>query len=134
MESKLSRIVSLALIIVAVIHLLPLSGVFGPDHLSTLYGLNFEENNIEILMRHRAILFGLLGVFLLYAALNSRLHVYGMVAGAVSVLSFLLIAWSVGDYNAKVSRVFLADVVALISLIIGAIFHLIKVKRSAEVE
>ena len=57
-----------------------------------------------------------------------------MVAGAVSVLSFLLIAWSVGDYNAKVSRVFLADVVALISLIIGAIFHLIKVKRSAEVE
>lgn len=59
----MNRIVSLALVVVALIHLLPLSGVLGSERLSALYGISFDEPNIEILMRHRAVLFGLLGVF-----------------------------------------------------------------------
>jgi len=56
-------IISVLLIIVAVIHLLPLSGVLSGKRLTALYGLSFQEPNLEILMRHRAVLFGLLGVF-----------------------------------------------------------------------
>ena len=71
-------------------------------------------------MRHRAVLFGLLGVFMVLAAFRAELQVIAFVAGFVSVLSFLYLAWSVGGYNVQVGRVFVADLVALACLIVGA--------------
>lgn len=113
-------LVSLMLLVAAVIHLLPLSGAFGTGRLTTLYGVDFSEPNLAILMRHRAVLFGLLGVFLVYAAFRPALQPIALVAGLVSVVSFLWLAWSVGGYNALVGRVVAADVVALVSLLVGA--------------
>ena len=55
-------LVSATLVLVGLIHLLPLSGVLSADQLASLYGLSFSEPNLAILMRHRAVLFGLLGV------------------------------------------------------------------------
>ena len=100
----MNRIVRGMLIVVAVIHLLPLSGVLSAEQLSTLYGISFEEPNIEILMRHRSVLFGMLGTFLMYSAFKPQLHMYALVAATVSVVSFLYIAWSVGGYNDQVGR------------------------------
>lgn len=114
------HLVSAMLIVVAIIHLLPLSGVLGGERLSVLYGIRFDEPNLEILMRHRAVLFGLLGVFLLYAAFKSSFQRAAFLAGFVSVVSFLVLAWSVGGYNAEVGRVFVADIVALVCLVVGA--------------
>lgn len=111
------KIVSALLLIVAVIHLLPLSGVLGADRLHALYGLNFDEPNLAILMRHRAVLFGLLGVFLIYAAFKPSLQPLAFAAGFVSVLSYLALAWSVGSYNAALERVVVADIVALVCLV-----------------
>jgi hypothetical protein len=108
------------LIVVAIIHLLPLSGALGAARLTALYGLPFDEPNLAILMRHRAVLFGLVGVFLLHAAFRPAFRVAAFVAGFVSVLSFLYLAWSVGSYNAQVGRVFTADIVALVCLIVGS--------------
>jgi hypothetical protein len=72
-------------------------------------------------MRHRAVLFGLLGAFLVYAAFRPELQAIALVAGFVSVVSFLAIAWSVGGYNAAIGRVVTADLVALACLIIAAV-------------
>ncbi|MEM8484034.1 MAG: phosphopantetheine adenylyltransferase [Bacteroidota bacterium] len=85
------------MIIVAIIHLLPLSSVIGNERLSALYGISFDEPNIEILMRHLAMLFGLLGSFLLYAAFDKSLQLLAFLAGFVSVVSFMWLAWSVGS-------------------------------------
>jgi len=71
-------------------------------------------------MRHRAVLFGLLGLFMLFAAFAPRFQVAAFVIGFVSVVSFLWLASSVGGYNAAVGRVFAADVVALACLVVGA--------------
>ncbi len=117
-------IISVLLIIVAVIHLLPLSGVLSAKRLTALYGLNFEEHNLEILMRHRAVLFGMLGVFFIYAAFKSELQSIAFVAGFVSVVSFIWIAWSVGGYNASVRRVVVADWVALVCLGVAFVLYL----------
>lgn len=116
-------LVSAMLVVVAVIHLLPVSGVLGSERLTALYGLSFNDPNLAILMRHRAVLFGLLGAFLLVAAFQPPLQTIAFIAGFVSVISFLWLAWSVGDYNAQVRRVFAADVVALICLVIGVAAH-----------
>jgi hypothetical protein len=116
-------VVSAMLIVVGVIHLMPLSGALGSERLAALYGLSFDQPDLAILMRHRAILFGLLGAFLLLAAFRTELQTIALVAGFVSVASFLYFAWSTGNYNAQIGRVVAADVVALACLVIGALAH-----------
>lgn len=116
-------LVSAMLVIVGVIHLLPLSGVLSSERLAVLYGMSFNEPNLAILMRHRAVLFGLLGLFFVASAFKPALQPIAFIAGFVSVLSFLWLAWSVGNYNAQLARVFSADVVALACLVIGAIAY-----------
>ena len=117
-------LVSAMLVVVAIIHLLPLSGVLGGERLAALYGLSFNDPNLAILMRHRAVLFGLLGLFLLFAAFRPQFQAIAFIAGFVSVVSFLWLAWSVGGYNTQVARVFTADIVALVCLIIGFVAYL----------
>jgi hypothetical protein len=56
-----------------------------------------------------------------YAAFRPELQAIALVAGFVSVVSFLAIAWSVGGYNAAIGRVVTADLVALACLIIAAV-------------
>ena len=113
------HVVSAMLVVVGVIHLLPLSGVLGSERLAALYGLAFTEPNLAILMRHRAVLFGLLGLFLCFAAFRPAWQTIAFVAGFVSVVSFLGLARSIGGYNALVARVIMADIVAMVCLIIG---------------
>ena len=44
-----------------------------------------------------------------------------ILAGLISVSSFMFLAWSVGGYNAQLATVFKADVIALVCLSIGVI-------------
>jgi hypothetical protein len=127
----LTLLTSTMLVVVGIIHLLPVSGVLGSDRLTTLYGLTFDEPNLAILMRHRAVLFGVLGVFMLVAAIKPSFQTAAFVAGFVSVASFLLIAYSIGGYNAAIQRVVIADWVALVCLAIGFAAHLRSTLQSA---
>lgn len=111
------------LAVVGVIHLLPLSGVLGPDRLTALYGLSFDEPNLAILMRHRAVLFGLLGTFCFLAVWRSAYRTAAFVAGFVSVVSFLGLAFAADGYNAALARVVTADVVALVAVVVGFAAH-----------
>jgi hypothetical protein len=112
-------LVSAMLVVVGIIHLLPLTGVLSGERLSALYGLPFDEPNLAILMRHRAVLFGMLGGFMVYAAFRTEWQAIAYIMGFLSVMSFLYLAWSVGNYNAQVARVFYADVIALACLMVG---------------
>jgi hypothetical protein len=124
------HLVAASLVIVGLIHLLPITGVFGADRLAALYGIAVDDLNLAILMRHRAVLFGLLGAFLLLAAFKPALQFIAFVAGFVSVISFLWLALAAGEYNAQIARVFVIDLVALASLVTGAIAYA-WTKRSA---
>jgi hypothetical protein len=116
----MQMIVAAMLIAVGIIHLLPLSGVLGAERLAALYGMGFEDPNLAILMRHRAVLFGLLGLFLIYAAFRPSMQYLAFIAGFASVISFLALAYSVGGYNPGVARVVVADWIALVCLVVGA--------------
>ncbi|SIS17698.1 hypothetical protein SAMN05878276_2920 [Aquipseudomonas alcaligenes] len=120
----MSKLVAALLLIVGIIHLLPVVGVLGGDRLNSLYGLNLDEPNLQILMRHRAVLFGLLGALLVAAAFLPGLRTLALLAGLVSVVSFLLLAWGTPLYNEALRRVVVADWIALACLLLAAPLHL----------
>jgi len=121
----MSYFITAALLFVATIHLLPLIGVAGIPQLRRLYGLNLGDPNLEILLRHRAVLFGLLGAFLAYAALKPPLQAAGIVAGFISVASFIVLAKLVGRHNAEIGRVLSVDFVALALLLVAGVVWLL---------
>lgn len=113
-------LISVSLIIAGIIHLLPISGALGAEQLAMLYGTSFDDPSLAILMRHRAVLFGLLGTLFVIAAFNSSLQPLAFGFGFVSVLSFLWLAWSTGNYSIQINRILIADLVALGSLVVGS--------------
>ena len=117
--------VGAVLVLVAAIHLMPLLGVLGVPRLMSLYGITLTDQSLEILMRHRAVLFGLLGAFLLYAAFQVELRTIALFGGFVSVASFVGLAWIVGDYNGALSKVVVIDVLALVLLVAAGIVHVL---------
>lgn len=118
-------ILPIMLLVVGVIHILPLSGVLSAVRLFDLYGISFDDPNLEILMRHRAVLFGLLGIFLICSIFIPNFQLAALIAGFVSVISFLYLSYSIGGYNDQVSRIVMADKVALVCLVIGSISYVI---------
>lgn len=123
-------VLPVVLLVVALIHALPVLGVIGAARLESLYGVTIREPNLIILLRHRAVLFGLLAAFLAYAALHPALHRPALAAGLASVASFLVIAWHTGEVNAALSAVVKADILALVLLLVGVAVHL---SRGSEV-
>ena len=121
----LPRLVAAMLVVVGVIHLLPSAGVLGAARLTALYGVAVSEPSVVLMLRHRALLFGLLGLFLLVAAFLPALRGVALTAAAASVVSFLVLAWPPGDLSAPLRRVFVADVIALACLAVGGAAHLI---------
>lgn len=100
------------LLAVGVVNLVPVSGALSASRLEALYGLPFAQPDLLILMRHRALLFAIVGALLVGAALHPPLRPFGIAAGLVSMLSFVAVALDVGGYNAQIARVVAVDLVA----------------------
>ncbi len=116
--------VTIVLLLVALIHALPLLGVLGADRLSALYGIAVSEPNLEILLRHRAVLFGLVSALLAHAAFKPGLHRLALTGGLVSVGSFLALTMMVGPPNPALQTVFRVDVAAFVLLLAAGAAHL----------
>lgn len=118
--------ITLLLLIVAIIHLVPLSGVLGVAKLESLYGIPIAGNELAILMRHRAVLFGILGLFFVYAAFKPALQPLAFLAAFTTLASFFYLAWSTGAYNAAISRIVIGDLVAALALLLAVILYYLK--------
>lgn len=122
---------TLLVLVAAAINMAPVLGAFLPDRMSALYGVNLEDPNLQILMRHRAVLFGVVGGLLLAAVFHPPLRAVGYWVGFSSMLSFVLIAWQVGAYGAAIQRVILADVVGLVALTGAVLVHALWLRPGA---
>lgn len=105
-----------ALLLGGLINALPVMGLLGSGALASLYGMPFEDASLRILMRHRALLFGLLGGAMMVAAFLPEWRRTIAVAGLASMLGFIVIAALEGGGNAAIRRVVLADVAACLLL------------------
>lgn len=114
-------LIRIGLVGVGVIHLLPIMGVTGAAALQRLYGLPISDPNLLILLQHRAVLFAIVGLLQFAAVFRVEWRPLALAVGAVSVVSFLVVALLVGGYNAAIARVVWADVLALVLLAVAAV-------------
>jgi hypothetical protein len=117
-------LVSLSLVSVGFIHLLPFLGTLGGAQLSLLYGIRLEDPNSLILLRHRAVLFGILGSFFIFSAFKPGLEWPALCVALFSVGSFLLLAKINGSYNKELARVVTVDIIVLAALFVGMLAQL----------
>lgn len=119
-------VISICLLVAGVIHILPISGLFGASRLEALYGVAIQDPNMLILMRHRAVLFLLLGLFIVAAIFVPAIQLTAIIAGLVSTILFIVLAKSVGDYNSAIAKVVVADWVAIAALVVALVLYLLR--------
>ena len=115
----MNHVIVIALLAAGLIHLLPIPGVAGAGALARHYGIGAPDPDTAILLQHRALLFGLLGVLMLSAIAWPTLRLAALSIGLASAASFVAVALWVGDYNEAIRRVVIADVVAAVLLAAG---------------
>lgn len=108
-------------LIAALINLLPGLGVLSASRLESFYGVALQDPNLAILMRHRAVAIAIVGALLAVAAFQPSLRTTATVAGLASMLSFILVAWIVGEPNALLRRVAAIDAFAVVVLVAAAV-------------
>jgi hypothetical protein len=118
-------------LVAAVINFAPVLGLSSPERMGPFYGVDLGDANLQILMRHRAMLFGLVGGLLFVAAFHPPLRTLGYVVGFSSMVSFLLVAWLVGGYNAEIQRVIVIDTVGIAALAGAALVHALWLREAA---
>ena len=107
---------SVLLFVVGIINFLPVLGVASADRLAHAYGIDLFGNDLVILMRHRAILFGVLGGFILYSVVYPVHQWPAMIMAGVAMIGYVYLMFSVGGYNAELARVMLVDYVGIACL------------------
>jgi hypothetical protein len=113
----LAVLASIGLAVAAVINLLPVSGVLGPSWLKSLYGLEIVSSDLEILLRHRALLFGIVGTLLLLSVFRPALRATALGVGATSMVSFIVVALIVGGYSPAIGKIIMVDIIGLLALV-----------------
>lgn len=122
MQWNAATALAAALLLAGVINLLPLIGVLGAERLQNLYGMGFDDPSLRILMRHRALLFGMLGGALLIAAFIPAWRLPMALVGLASMLGFIALAALEGGGNAAIRRVVIADVIASVLLALALLW------------
>ena len=126
----MKKISTFLLIAVGLLNLFPVIGVISADQLTELYGVGVESPDLQTLMRHRAVLLGLLGGFLLFAAHRSSLQLPAAIAGLVSMSSFVVLAILSGEIGPELNSIVLADIVGSVAIAV-VLLVLVKDRRDA---
>ena len=119
----------ITLFIAGLINLLPSLLAFLPDKISKSYGVEIPNANYELLLRHRAILFGIIGGLMIFSAILKKYYELSTIAGLVSMTSFIIFYFLIGNnINSELKKVMIIDVFATVILCIGFILFLLKSK------
>lgn len=104
-----SRSVAALLLLLALVHALPALAFFDPSTLQALYGTGEIDANVELLLRHRALLFAVVTGTLALGAFRPAYRSLSLAVGWVSVVSFILLAVTANGINPLLHRVAIID-------------------------
>lgn len=125
----MNRTISILLLIVGVINFLPIIGVLSAAKLSSAYSVDLVGNDIIILMRHRALLFGIVGGFVLFSVFRPAYQSVAMVMAAISMVGFLYFVWAAGEYNDSIFRIAMIDLIGIACLVLASVLKYVSAKR-----
>ena len=109
------------LFISGVINILPALLAFLPGKISNSYGIDLVNENYELLIRHRAVLFGIIGGIMIFSAIFKKYYDLSVVIGLVSMTSFVILYFMIGNINIELNKVFKIDCIGILVLLIGYI-------------
>ena len=117
------RLWILFVLVAAAIDTAPVLGAVSPERMSARYGVALEDPNLEILMRHRAVLFGIVGGLLFACIFHPPLRLAAYATNFTSMAAFVVVTLLVGDYSAEIRSILLVDLVGLASLASACFIH-----------
>ncbi len=120
-SASMSHLIKALILLAALINLAPIVGALSSDRLQALYGIPIDGPDLEILLRHRAVLFGLVGALLAIAAFHPPLRTVAYAAGFISMVSFVAVLRLVGNANANLSRVEFVDWIGIVALLAAVV-------------
>lgn len=125
--SEYGVLVALLLIVVGVINLTPgVAFVFGEARLGASYGVSLNDQNLVVLLRHRAVLLGIIGALLIAAVLLGTDLWLPVTAAAVSMASFAAIVLVGSDLNSRLHQVAIIDVIGCLLLAVAVILMVVR--------
>ena len=111
---------ALAYAVVGAIHLMPIAPVFLPETLSRLYGIAPGDSTLLVLMRHRAVLLGLVGILCLWAVWWPPVRPAALLAAAINIAGFLGFYALYGNPAGALRTIAIADLITLPPLAFAA--------------
>ncbi|BDT93746.1 hypothetical protein IFM12275_37220 [Nocardia sputorum] len=97
----------------------PAIGAVAPQGMYAAYGIAAADRDLEVVLRHRAVLFAVVGIGLLLAILRPALRPIAVCANAISFGGFLVLVIAGGPVGPGLMRVAAFDVVGLVALGVG---------------
>lgn len=105
----------IAWLLLALVHAAPAISFFWPSMLTRLYGVNTGDA-LFLLIHHRAALFLTIFVICIWCAISTAPRRLGVVAVAISMLSFLLLYFTSGSPEA-LRTIAIADLIGIPALL-----------------
>ena len=117
-------VITMMFIIAGLVNFAPITGMLSADMLASAYGITAPDGDLLILLRHRALLFGIVGGLLQVAAFRRHLQPAAIVAGMVSMIGFIALVLMDGGHGDKLQRLVLIDIGAVVALALAAFLRL----------
>ncbi|MDX1960043.1 MAG: hypothetical protein SFU98_15860 [Leptospiraceae bacterium] len=112
----------ITLFLSGIINILPSLLAFLPERISKSYGIEIPNSNYELLLRHRAVLFGIVGGLMIYSSIFKEYYEISTIIGLISMISFIILYFLIGKgINSELKKVMVADVIATVILLLGMI-------------
>ena len=115
----MEKIFRITLLITGGINLLPAFLAFSTQKIADAYGIEIPNENYELLLRHRAVLFGIVGGLMIYSAVSKKQYTLSVTAGLTSMISFVILFFLMNEINLELEKVMKIDVAAIILLLVG---------------
>lgn len=119
----LDKIASIILFIVGIMNLLPVIVFFDASKTAKLYGLPVDGESLTILMRHRGVLLGIVGLILIAAAFKPEFKILAIALALISKIAFIFLTFTAANYSAEIKQVALIDVGAIVLLLVVLGIH-----------
>ncbi|GAB5412639.1 MAG: hypothetical protein Cons2KO_02420 [Congregibacter sp.] len=109
----------LCVAVVGIINVLPVVGLFYPSNMTGAYGIEINTSELELLLRHRAMLFGIIGGFALISLALPQFRVSALLLAGISMLGFVLLVWGSPGISPQISRIAMIDLIGLPIVALG---------------